>query len=208
MRNTYSPILTLALALAVLPGCLSPRTVVVDSRYALQPKIDVAPVPAGEETLGIRPLQVAQPYGVQMAYLDAEFRFGYRHNAEWTEAPGDVVTRALTDALAASHRFADVGNAADMRIPSLILTGEIRKYHEDRTQSPPAAVCEIRLELRNARLPGLVWADTVSAAVPLGGGSDAPADVAAAMNTAVEQVVGAAVKGIAAATVPAPVTQP
>lgn len=208
MRNATLFTLLLFLPVTLLPGCLSPRTVLMESRYVVQPTVDVASVPTGEDSLGIRPLQVAQPYGVQLAYVDEDHRFGYRPNAEWTEAPGDILTRSLTDAFAACGRFTDVGNAADMRIPSLILTGEIRKFHEDRTQSPPVAVCEVRLELRNARVPGLVWAETLRADVPLADGKDSGAALAEAMSASVRQVLEAAVAAVVTATAPAPPAVP
>jgi ABC-type uncharacterized transport system auxiliary subunit len=203
MRPSAS-LLLLPVLLVALGGCLSPRTVLLDARYTLQPEVVVTPVAQGAETLGLRPLQVARPYTQQMAYIDAGHRFGYRSGGEWTEHPGSLVTRVLNDALGASGRFEDVGNAADMTIPSLILTGEIRKFHEDRTASPPTAVVELRLELRAARAPGLIWAETLQAAVPLVAGEDSGADLAGAMSEAVQQVVEAAVTGIVNATTPPP----
>lgn len=197
-----SPLLVLPLLMLALAGCLSPRTVLLGSRYTLQPEVAVTPVATGTDTLGLRPLQTARPYTMQMAYVDAGHRFGYRTAGEWTEQPGALVTRVLSDALAASGRFEDVGNAADMSIPSLILTGEIRKFHEDRTVTPPAAVVELRLELREARAPRLVWAETLHASVPLGAGEDSGADLAGAMSDAVRQVVESAVSGIVSTTMP------
>jgi len=157
-------ILLLIMALA---GCLTTRNVVQTRYYALDPPVSVDPATPLNQTLGIRPLSAARPYKLTMAYLDENHRLGYRQGEEWAEAPTEVATRAVTDALIALARFSDVGNAAEMARPDLLLTGEIRKFHEDRTVAPAQAQIEVRLELRQARSNTALWADTLRAQAPV-----------------------------------------
>lgn len=190
----------LALSMIAFTGCLGPRAVHPPALYVLAPAPSVERVEAAPITLGIRPVAVAKPYGVAMAHLNADGRMGYRVEEQWSETPGAVVTRALTDALAATDRFADVGNAAEMARPDLLLTGEVRQFHEDRAAGTPAAVFSVRLELRPARDPGMLWAETIAARVEFTG--DGPGDFAKALERAIADAVAAAVAAISAADLP------
>lgn len=168
-------------------GCLSPGTLQPTRYYALAP--DHAPIrsehPTGL-TLGIRPLLAARPYGLPMAVLEADGRLSYREKLEWAEMPDRTVTRAITDLLAASGHFQDVGNAADMARPDLLLTGELRSFHENRGHQPPLAEVEVRVEVRYARHTGTIWAQTLREAEPMA--DSEPAVFAAAMNRAVTRL--------------------
>lgn len=201
MKKIDSRLVLLTLIAGALhTGCLGPRTITAVAHYVITPAPVVAESVPGSHTLGLRPLATARPYTLAMAYVDADGRFGYRANEEWTESPSAVVTRALLDACIASGRFADVGDAADMARPDYLLTGEIRAFHEDRAVAPSEAVVSLRLELRPAREPGVVWAETLDARVPLAGSH--PADLAKAMSGAVADAVGRAVAAISAADLP------
>ena len=95
------------------------------------------------------------------------------------------IKQALTDALDATGRFEDVGNAADMARPDIILTGDIRSFHEDRGVSPAEAVVELHVAARIAQTKALVWSGLATARVPLtSGGAEG---LRAAMEAAVTQ---------------------
>jgi len=116
------------------------------------------------------------------------------------ENPAPIVTRAIQDALAASARFADVGNAADMARPDLLLTGELRAYRENRSLQPPQAELEVRLELRQATEPGSIWAETIRDTEPMK--EDTPAALAESMTILVGRLAAHAASSIAAAPLP------
>lgn len=165
--------------------------------YALEPVVQVAAVETVPKVLGVRPLEPAQPYTKrQMVYRAEDRVLGFQQYDEWSELPGDTVTRTLMDALVATKRFADVGNASDVGASDLILTGQLRKFDEVRSGDPWAAECEIRLELREGLARTLVWANTLSVRKPLGKRS--PAGFAAAMNDAVSEMAQEAAEQIAA----------
>lgn len=177
----------LAIVLMIATGCLTPATIVPTRFYTLAP--EAAPIRSAEPsplTLGIRPILAVRPYGLQMAVLEADGRISYMEKLEWAELPAQAVTRAVADLLAASGHFRDVGNAADMARPDLLLTGELRAFHENRALDPPVAEVELRVEVRHARQAGSVWAQTVRETEPLP--DPGPAAFAAAMNRAVSRV--------------------
>lgn len=184
------------LALCLSAGCLTSREIERTRHYTLYPEIHVDTAPALDLTLGIRPLFAARAYGVLMAVLDGDHQMGFRDRDQWAEPPANTVTRAVSDAIAATGRFKDVGNAADMTRPDLLLTGELRMFHENRSVSPPMAELEVRLELRPARQPGVLWAETMREAVPMEGHT--PAAFAAAMNLALTSLARHAAAEIAA----------
>lgn len=180
LHNGHTSAVTLG---ATAPAVLPPETPIPETAPPL--------------ALGVRPLMAAKPYSVRIAYLGPNHEIAYRNLEEWAEAPADAITRVLTDAIAATGAFEDVGNAADMARPDLILTGELRKFREDRTSATPAAQIEVRLELREARGVKSLWAATLSATRPL---PDATAGgLATAMNEAIAQIAREAAANIVAA---------
>ncbi len=199
MRHiAWSGAFAACLAGAVLAaGCLGPRNVVETRLYRLNPVVTLSmpEVASGGPTLGLRPLDTAQPYDLRMAAMGPDRVVTYRAFDKWAEFPADALTRALTDALVATGRFADVGNAGDMARPDLILTGEIRAFHENRAVSPPVAEVEVRLEMRAARAPGAVWSGTLLETAPMDGQDGAA--FANAMNSAVGRLMEKAAKAMA-----------
>lgn len=167
-------------------GCLHAPDVERTRFYSVAPRIEMPAAQPLPLTLGIRPLFASRAYGAPMAYLDDNHQIGYRTRDEWAEPPATVVTRAISDALVASGRFADVGNAADMTRPELLLTGELRIYHENRTIEPHVAEIEVRVELRQSAKPGSVYAATIHETEPIA--SDSPLAFAEAMNLAVARL--------------------
>ncbi len=197
--NLNRTLLFLALT-ASLSGCLFPLSVTPTRHYIIDPKLHIEPAETLDLTLGFRPLAVAQPYDRRMAFVAPNHLLGYRPHEEWAEKPEDTATRAIADALIATKRFKDLGDASHMARPDLMLTGEIRKFHEDRTGARPMAVVEMRLELREARGNAERWADTLHAEIPIEGGLKAKGNaVAAAMTQALAEVAEKAAAGISRA---------
>ena len=135
-----------------------------------------------------------------MLQTDADGALVAMPNATWAEEPGVAVTRAIRDAIAQTGRFADVGDAAEMARPEYTLTGELRKFHEDRAATPPVAVVEVRLELRESLGAKQLWAQTLTASVPLTGAR--PADFANAVSAAVAELSMRAADGIVGVALP------
>ncbi len=190
-------ILSAIVGAVVLGGCLNAREIPPTLRYAIDPEIAAEPATATEFTVGVRPFEVSLPYRLSMAYRDSDLRIGYREREEWAEMPGDVLTRAVIDAIAATEHFCDTGDAAEMARPDFMLTGELRRFYEDRHTTPWSAVVELRLELREARGTHAPWAETLRANVPLEGQSATA--LAQAMSKAVAQVAQSAAKAISGA---------
>ena len=185
-----------ALAIAVIAvGCATPA-IMRPTRYVLDARIEVTPVSAAEQTLGVRPLEPARPYKQKIVYRESEFELEDYELFEWAEMPRDVVTRALVDALVASRRFKDVGAPEDMALSDVVLTGQLRKFEENQMTDPWTAECEIRLELRETKNPQAVWAATLCAKESLA--HNDPAALPAAMSRAVQKVVKEAVDQIVA----------
>lgn len=177
-------------------GCLTARPMPI-MRIVAMAEPRMATVSAGPRTLGVRVLESAMPYKQKAVYRTNDFEIKYYDAVEWSELPRDIVTRVLQDALIASGRFGDVGNAADMRAPDLVLTGQLRKFDEVRAANGTFAECEVRLELRAGLTRDAVWADTLRVSEPLGDNS--PGALAVAMSQAVARVAEQAAADIIAA---------
>lgn len=184
-----------AIALVLCAGCLTPAKGAPALRYVISPKIEVAEAQPNGKSLAVRPLEPARPYKQNVVYREGD-RLGLYSSVEWSELPSDAATRALTDSLLASHRFADVANAVDLSQPQLVLTGQLRRFDLVRDTDPWSATCEIRLELREGLERRLVWSSTLTATEPLSK-SDQSA-LPAAMNAALGRVIAQAVTEIVA----------
>ena len=178
-------------------GCLVGRSYTPIIRYAVDPGVAVEHAESTSRTLGVRPLTPARPYTkAKIIYRTDDYELGQYDCAEWAELPCDVVTRALIDALVASNRFNDVGNALDMTAPDLVLTGQLRRFDEIRSATGERkALCEMRLELRKGGEQGVLWAETLSAEAPIEG--HGVAALPPAMGRAVGEIILRAVAGIA-----------
>ena len=185
---------TLVIAV-IAAGCATPA-IMRPTRYALDTRVEVTPASAAEQTLGVRPLEPARPYQQKIAHRKSAFELANYDTIEWAEMPRDAVTRALMDALVATHRFKDVGEPGDMTMADLLLTGQLRRFEENQTTDPWTAECEVRLELRETQSTRAVWAATLSAKEPLA--NNDPAALPAAMSRAVQKVVKEAVDQIVA----------
>lgn len=184
-----------AVVILLAGGCLTPSRVALPTRYLLTPACDVTKAQSSGLTLGIRPIEAARPYRQKIVYREAGHVLRECAGAEWAELPADVATRALTDALVATGRYTDVGNAADMRTPDLVLTAHLRKFDEVRTGNPWTAECEIRFELRNTNDAQSAWSATLSASEPLE--RNDPSALADAMSRALARVINQAANEIA-----------
>jgi ABC-type uncharacterized transport system auxiliary subunit len=178
----------------VAAGCLTHKYVPV-KQLLVEPQIQVGQAAQTEKSLGVRALEAGRPYRQQVVFRDKDLVLGTLRNTEWAEMPASVVTRALTDAIAATGHFKDVGNAGNVTAPTYLLTGELRRYDLDRTSSPWTAVVEVHIELRDFADPNFAWQATLTAATPLA--ADAPSALAAAMTEAVAEVVNKAANEIA-----------
>ncbi len=175
----------LPVVVIVAAGCLS-TTYIPTVHYTVDPEPRVDKTEPVDFTLAVRPLDPAQPYRQRIAYRDSGHILGYIPHAEWAELPRDVVTCALTDALLATERFQDVGEATDLRNPDLILTGRLRRFDQIRTADPWYALCEVRLEVRGGLDRYLVWGRTLSVCEKLEGTD--PSSLADAMSRAVGRI--------------------
>ena len=194
MRCAKLPAIVIVLLVA---GCVGKVAYTPTIRYAVEPAVSIAGAAQTPRTLAVRSLQVARPYSrTKIVYRAEGHMLGDYEHVEWAEHPDEVVLRALRDALVASGRFEDVGSALDVVNPDLILTGELRRFDEVRTSDPWQACCEIRLVLRGGPDRNAVWAETLSASVPLQQNDVAALPVA--MNEAVSAVVERAAAQIAA----------
>ncbi len=163
--------------------------------FAVYPEIAIERMQATDRTIGMRPLLAGRMHNERMLFVaDGNAVDAYPH-AAWTDMPRDVVGKALLDALTATHRFRDVGDAADMRSPTYLLTGELRRFEEVRTAGKASALCEVRLELRSFGDRDLIWADAVSATEPMS--CEGPAALTEAMTKAVARVARDAASQIA-----------
>ena len=189
----------MAILVVMGAGCATPHYIPVQ-KYRLEIRPQIGEVPPAGKSLGIRPLEPATPYKLRMVFRESDFLLGNYDHAEWAEPPRDMVTRALDDALTATKRFKDVGNAADMAAPDYILTGEIRRFDEVHTTTPWTAECEIRIEIRQTNANNAVWAQTFSAKEPLS--RNEVGAFPAAMSRAVSGIIQQAVNGIKTMPIP------
>jgi len=192
-----SRLIVSSLALLTLAGCLTRGEVEPIRRYAVEPVISVETLPPTASTVGVRPLEAARPYREAIVFLGEGQEMGRRLRAEWAERPREVLTRAVTDALIATQRFADVGDAANMVRPDYILTGEVRQFRENHTVTPWQAEVEVRLALRESRGVEQMWAATIRASAPLE--DESASGAARALAVAVADAAVEAAQGIATA---------
>lgn len=163
----FTALTGMLLTACCLSGCLTPNGTPPPDQFLLPSRAEVPAAATLPVTLGIRELESARPYHLQMAHTDAEGRLNYYQTATWAEFPAAAVTRALRDALSRSGRFRDAGMAEQMARPDWMLIGYLTAFHEDRSTTPPQAVVEVRLEMREARATDLLWAGTLRETEPL-----------------------------------------
>ncbi|MFP4499455.1 MAG: ABC-type transport auxiliary lipoprotein family protein [Candidatus Hydrogenedentota bacterium] len=181
----------------LLAGCAT-RQYTPTRYFLIQPDVAAEAPPSADTTLGYRPIEAAAPYNKKaMAYRADTHELRYRQDQEWSELPAQTVTRTLADALRATGRFGDVGNAADMPPPDFMLSGTLREFAEDRTTTPATCRLILRLELRGGRGGEVVWSEVLNAEVPLA--STQAGALAQAMSKATADIAQRAAKAIAQA---------
>ncbi|HQE81872.1 MAG TPA: ABC-type transport auxiliary lipoprotein family protein [Candidatus Hydrogenedentes bacterium] len=183
----------LTLAVLAVAGCIRPQ-ITPTAYYTLAPNISVEKAVPTERTLGVRPLRASLMYKTPLLYTQGLEVREYPH-AEWAMKPADMVTRAITDAIIATERFHDVGEASNVNRPELVLVGELRKFETDHNAVPREAVCEVRLELRETFGTRLLWGDVLTARVPLE--NEHISAVPQAMSRAVAEVANRAAAEVA-----------
>jgi len=188
---------------ATAPPASAIPSVIRTDTDAAQPETTSTDMPSPEPlpfTLGVRPFMTAKPYTQPITYLGEDQELVFRDRLEWAEPPADVITRAVRDALAGMGRFQDVGDAADMARPDLILTGEVRRFLENRTVTPPMAEVAVHIEVREARGVRLVWSGLLRASGPVHEAT--PGALAAAMSDAVARIAEDAARILAGVAIP------
>jgi ABC-type uncharacterized transport system auxiliary subunit len=185
-RFAWKTTLVLTLATTLLTGCLGPRTLSPTRYYHLNlPAPEAVAEKPSPISLGLRPLFPALHIERSMAYRETGNTIAYREE-EWAEKPADMVLQALRNALDASGAFHDVGYAGDMARPDWVLTGEVNRFNENRTQKLPTAELEVRLEVRTTLGIDPVWSKTLSVTTEMpDGGASA---LAQAMSEALAQL--------------------
>lgn len=194
-------ILTASLSLAatfVLAGCLTPSGSAPPDQFLLRPAPLVEKADTVGLNLGLRPVEAARPFQLAMAYSEPDGRLNYYQSASWADYPAKILTRSLQEALDQSGRFGDVGMAAEMTRPDLILVGYLSLCHENRASN--TAELEVRFELRRALRTELLWASTLKESEPLTG--QGPAALASALQSAMSRLVQQAATEIIGAAQP------
>jgi ABC-type uncharacterized transport system auxiliary subunit len=177
-------------------GCIS-NEYIPTRYYALD--IDAANTQATPSglTLGVRPLEPVRPYQqADIWYREAPHRLEEYPHAEWAEQPRDAIGRALRLALVQGGGFQDVGATHNLVLPDLTLTGELIQLVADMHREPAAAICTVRLELRETRTGKLLWGKTLEEVEPIDAGAAVPS---AAMSAAASRLVESAARSIAEA---------
>lgn len=194
-------VLTASLSLAatfVLTGCLTPSGGAPPDQFLLRPAPLVQQADTVGLNLGLRPVEAARPFQLAMAYSEPDGRLNYYQSASWADYPAKILTRSLQEALDQSGRFGDVGMAAEMTRPDLILVGYLSLCHENRASG--AAELEVRFELRRALRTELLWASTLKETEPMAG--QGPAALASALQSAMSRLVQKAATEIIGAVQP------
>ncbi len=170
----------------VLAGCMTPRYIPT-TWYAVDPVLNVEAAAPGSQSLAIRFLEAGRPYNEKMVFRQGVELVRYP-SSEWADLPNRVATRALTEAVTRTGRFTDVGDAVDMPAPDLVLTGDLLRFEEVRTDDGVKAVCEIRIDVRSrTEAATAVYSGAMGCEAPLAG--DGPAALAEAMGSALGEVV-------------------
>jgi ABC-type uncharacterized transport system auxiliary subunit len=191
----------------VLTGCLTASTIAAARYYTITPAPAIETLESSGKPLGVRPLIGAKPYKLAIAYTAADNRLAYYQNAEWADLPATMLNRALMDGLIKLGAFSEVDDAANMKRPSFILTGELRRFEADYNRETPAAVVEMIAIVRDVETGTSLWQGYVTGETPLPVAeadanlhSDASlAAVAEAMTQSVSSVVEQACAKIGAA---------
>jgi ABC-type uncharacterized transport system auxiliary subunit len=180
-------------ALVAVAGCAG-TAYVPTTQYVLAPSFTVEEVASQGITLGIRPLEDMQSQRRDMTYLDTDRALRAYPYAQWADAAGAMVTRALIDAALQTARFEDVGDTANLTTrPGINVVGELRRFTEVRTSEGSQAQCRIHLEAR--ALDGEAWIWDFSASEPMT--DSTPMALAAAMEIAVGRVASEAAAALA-----------
>ena len=123
----------------------------------------------------------------RIVYRTSPYRLDYYHYHRWTAPPGVMISDFLRDAYAQSGYFDSVV-AGFSPEASVFLSGRVIAFEEvDVEKGRWLARVKMHLFLREAASGDVVWSRTVHEEVPVG--EQTPEGVAAAMSTAVTQIV-------------------
>ncbi|QLA16918.1 ABC-type transport auxiliary lipoprotein family protein [Desulfolutivibrio sulfoxidireducens] len=193
-------VIAVLLALATLvAGCSAPKIPAPEKRfYAINPtRPETLPPAPGGPILRVRAFEISPAVsGKEMVYRLAEHEFESDYYNVYFVAPGPAVTQAARQWLRACGLFSLVppegslaGGAADA---DLILEGSVTALYGDfRDRAAPKAVAEVQFFVgkKTGGAPEVVFQRNYRAAVPFSfDGSDSAA-LAAALNTALADVL-------------------
>ena len=176
------------IALVVLASCAT-GTYVPTRYFAIE--VNVATEVASSTssaTLGVRPLSSATLYRQQIVRSRTPYVFEQDPKAQWEELPATILTKAITQALRATGHFADVADAAVMRAPTYLLTGQLIDFYERFDNGTRSAEAAIEIEVRQRDEGRTVLAKRYRASVAIPIAAD-PTAVAPAMSDAATQLV-------------------
>lgn len=168
------------------------RTYTLDVQPAVQPaSASLGPV------LGVRRFSSAGRYQYRMVYRLSDVEAGVYEYDRWIELPDEMVTQAFITTLRAARLFDRVEPEDALRLPPIVLHGDLLRFDEVIDPNGRYAECVVRLRLVNADRNVILWAETISATAPV----DKPtgADVARAMNQAVAAAAEKSVVALAGA---------
>lgn len=180
------------LVMCLLGGCLKlgQNEAPAIHYYSLEPAPTTVPQAkrTWPVTLGVRPLTAGTRYRDRMLYRPSNVEVRFYEYDRWVEPPAEMVNRLLTEMLQGSNLFQQVASADDVQPQAWILSGEVLRFDEVRTNTTRHADVSLALELRRARDERLLWSDILTATQPLPGNT--PEVLAQAMSRAV-QALGA-----------------
>lgn len=98
-------------------------------------------------TLEVRTLRAPSRYKDQMVYRTSQYQIGFNEYSQWVEPPGEMVMRALVNALNKAQLFRRVEPLGRLAAPDLILQGSVVRFDQVLGKKGKMADCEIELEI-------------------------------------------------------------
>jgi uncharacterized lipoprotein YmbA len=98
-------------------------------------------------TVEVRSLRSPSRYKDQMVYRTSQYQVGFNEYSQWVEPPGEMVKRALTNALDSSRMFERVEPVGMITAPDLILQGSILKFDQVIGKKGKVAECGLEVEI-------------------------------------------------------------
>ncbi len=181
-------------AAAALAGCISQNPYVEVKYYSVDgpPAASVEKSPVKFATgLAVVDLQAASRYGVKMLHCRrSDGVIGFREYDRWVEQPSEMLTRARVRAFLNKEAFRYVGGTRAVREAEYALSGYVVAFDENIDGEARTAVVSICFELNRVEGGEVLWSGIVTKQCDVAGTSGSV--FAAAMRTAVDELIGAA----------------